>query len=54
VGTNCPGQSGDPESPHYADLFKPWAKGKYFPIFFSRDKIESAAGFLITLKPVKR
>jgi penicillin amidase len=54
VGTNCPGQSGDPKSPHYADLFKPWAEGKYFPIFFSREKIESAAGSHTTLNPIKK
>jgi penicillin amidase len=51
VGTNSPGQSGDPKSPHYADLFEMWAKGKYFPIFFSRSKIESAAESITTLKP---
>jgi hypothetical protein len=28
-----------------------WAKGKYFPIFFSRSKIESAAESITTLKP---
>jgi len=41
LGTNTPGQSGDPESPHYRDLLGPWAVGKYFPAFFSRAKIES-------------
>jgi len=41
LGTNTPGQSGDPESPHYSDLLGPWAMGKYFPVFFSRAKIES-------------
>ncbi len=35
VGTNTPGQSGDPDSPHYRDLFEPWANGRYFPVFFS-------------------
>ena len=33
VGTNTPGQSGDPESPHYRDLFGLWARGRYFPDF---------------------
>jgi penicillin amidase len=51
VGTNSPGQSGDPSSPHYADLFETWAKGKYFPVFFSRSKIESAAERVTILKP---
>jgi penicillin amidase len=53
LGTNSPGQSGDPKNPHYADLFEMWAKGKYFPIFFSRSKIESAAERVTTLKPAK-
>lgn len=51
LGTNSPGQSGDPNSPHYADLFDMWAKAKYFPIFFSRTKIESAAESVTILKP---
>jgi penicillin amidase len=41
VGTNTPGHSGDPASPHYGDLFQPWANGQYFPVFFSRAKVES-------------
>ena len=50
-GTNCPGQSGNPDSPHYADLFNPWAKGNYFPVYFTRDKIMEAAEILTLLKP---
>ncbi len=53
LGTNSPGQSGDPKNPHYADLFRPWAKGKYFPVYFSRSKIESAAEGITILKPKK-
>ena len=41
LGLNNPGQSGDPASPHYRDLFEIWSRGKYFPIFYSRPKIES-------------
>ena len=41
VGLNNPGQSGDPASPHYRDLFEIWSRGKYFPIFYSRGKVES-------------
>lgn len=43
VGTNAPGQSGDPDSPHYRDLYPIWATGKYFPLYYSRGKVESAA-----------
>jgi penicillin amidase len=53
VGTNCPGQSGDPESPHYKDLIGPWAEGQYFPIYFSRKKVLSAAESILVLNPVK-
>jgi penicillin G amidase len=51
VGTNTPGQSGDPDSRHYRDLFEPWAEGRYFPVFFSRSKVESVAEEKITLVP---
>jgi penicillin amidase len=53
VGTNAPGQSGDPKDPHYSDLLNPWAEGKYFPVYFSRAKIESAAEKTIRLGPIK-
>lgn len=51
VGTNNPGQSGNPDSPHYRDLFPMWANGKYFPIFFSRTKVESVAEERLILTP---
>jgi penicillin amidase len=51
VGSNTPGQSGNPESPHYRDLFDLWAKGKYFPVFFSRTKVESVAEEHLQLVP---
>jgi penicillin G amidase len=41
VGLNNPGQSGDPRTPHYRDLFELWSRGKYFPIFYTRPKVES-------------
>ena len=53
VGTNCPGQSGDPASPHYKDLFEPWSEGRYFPVYFSREKVESAAESILVLDPAK-
>ncbi|TAN24223.1 MAG: penicillin acylase family protein [Acidobacteria bacterium] len=51
VGLNNPGQSGDVRSPHYRDLYVLWSQGKYFPIFFSRTKIESVTGQTLTLEP---
>lgn len=41
IATSSPGQSGDPDSRHYKDLFQLWVKHQYFPIFFTREKIES-------------
>jgi penicillin amidase len=53
VGTNTPGQSGDPDNPHYRDLFELWAKGKYFPIFYTHAKVESVAEEKLLLEPAK-
>ncbi|MEZ2415320.1 penicillin acylase family protein [Muriicola sp. E247] len=51
VGTNSPGQSGDPKSAFYDNLFEPWAKDKYFPVYFSRKKIDSVAAEKVTYIP---
>ncbi len=53
VGTNGPGQSGNPESPFYSNLFEPWAKDQYFPVYYSREKIEAVAADKIVLSPKK-
>ena len=41
IGTNAPGQSGNPESPFYNNLFKDWAEDQYFPVYYSKEKIRS-------------
>jgi len=51
VGTNAPGQSGDPESRFYKNLFVPWAGDEYFPVYFSKNKIESVSVEKIKLIP---
>ncbi|HEX6162918.1 MAG TPA: penicillin acylase family protein [Vicinamibacterales bacterium] len=51
VGLNTPGQSGDPDSPHYRDLFPLWARGEYFPIAYSRAKVESVRESTTRLTP---
>ena len=43
VGTNTPGQVGDPDSVYYDNLFELWANDRYFPVFYSRERIESVA-----------
>ena len=51
VATSVPGQSGQPASPHYGDLLKLWGEGKYFPLLFSREKVEGAATERLVLEP---
>jgi penicillin amidase len=51
VGLNTPGQSGDPDSPHYRDLFQLWAQGQYFPVAYSRKKVDSVTESVTRLAP---
>ena len=51
LGVNTPGQSGNPDDTHYRDLAPLWAEGKYFPVLYSREKIEAAAEKKIVLTP---
>ncbi len=51
VGTNTPGQSGDPDSPFYENLFELWANDRYFPVFYSRERVESVAAERVMLTP---
>jgi penicillin amidase len=48
---NSPGQSGDPDSPHYADLFEPWSRGEAFPLLYSRERVEAVTERRIHLRP---
>jgi penicillin amidase len=48
---NTPGQSGDPRSPHYADLFEEWARDGTFPLLYNREKIETTVEQKIVLEP---
>lgn len=51
LAMNSPGQSGDPASPHYADLFADWAADRAFPLLYSRDRIEAVARQRLRLVP---
>jgi penicillin amidase len=53
LGLNNPGQSGDPSSAHYRDLFAIWSRGEYFPIFYSRSKVESVTEEHSQLTPAR-
>ncbi len=49
---NSPGQSGDPNSPHFSDLFEPWSRGEAFPLCYSRARIEAVTERRIRLRPI--
>ncbi len=53
LALNAPGQSGDPASAHYRDLYPRWLKGEMFPLLFSRERIEAVAGTRLLLRPAK-
>lgn len=53
LATNSPGQSGDPDHPHYRNLFEMWVNDQYFPLFYSREKIESVQYGKLNLMPGK-
>jgi penicillin amidase len=48
---NHPGESGDPDSPHYSDLAPLWRAGQYFPLLYSREAVENAIEKKIELVP---
>ena len=52
VGLSTPGNSGQPGSPHYADLAPLWGEGKHFPLAYSRQKVEEVAKDRLMLYPV--
>ncbi len=53
LATSVPGQSGQPGSPHYADLLPLWEKEEYFPLLFSRAKVEKHTWHRLVLRPGK-
>lgn len=48
---NSPGQSGDPYSPQYRDLFPLWNGGQYVPLLYSRAAVDAATRLVIRLTP---
>jgi penicillin amidase len=51
VAMNTPGQSGNPTSPHWDDLFPEWAADRAFPLLYSRERIEAETVLRIVLEP---
>jgi penicillin amidase len=54
VCINAPGQSGDPRSPHYRDLAPLWAAGRYVPMLYTPEAVESSAKTRLVLQPTVR
>jgi penicillin amidase len=52
LGINSPGQSGDPGSPYYDNLYQMWARDQYFPLWYSRDSIVKHADSQYILEPL--
>jgi len=48
---NVPGQSGSPDSPHFADLATLWSSGASFTLAFSEEAIAKHAVATLTLTP---
>jgi penicillin amidase len=51
VGTHTVGQSGNPASPHFNDLYPLWSTGRYHPLPFTRAAVEAAAQSKLDLLP---
>lgn len=51
LAMNSPGQSGDPRSPHYADLYEAWAADGAFPLVYSRSRVEQETTHRLLLLP---
>jgi penicillin amidase len=51
VVTNVPGQSGQPESPFYGNLLPLWDRAEYFPLVYSRPRVDREAAHKLTLRP---
>ena len=49
VGTHTTGQSGNPASPHFKDLFPLWSTGRYHPLPFTRPAVEGATASRLDL-----
>ena len=53
IATNSPGQSGDPSSPFYRNLYESWANDEYFKLLYSKDLILKNSHSRIVYSPKK-
>lgn len=54
IVTNVPGQSADPRSPHYGDLLTLWGRDEFFPLVYSRARVEQETERVTWLMPRRR
>jgi len=54
MAVNTPGQSGDPFSPYYRDLFPLWSAGGFVPLLYSRQAIDRAAWLVVHVSPMNQ
>ena len=52
-GTLIPGNSGRPDSPHYADQITAWFEGKYHPMLYAREDVARGAVARLRLMAVQ-
>ncbi len=51
IVTNTPGQSGDPRSAFYANLFPSWAANRFVPLPYSTDAVKRRTASVTVLQP---
>ena len=51
IVTNVPGQSAQPGSPFYGNLLKLWAEDTYFPLAYSRPRVDAETAHRLVLRP---
>ena len=51
VAINVPGQSAQPGSPFYENLLPLWGNDQYFPLVFSRERVEKETAHVLLLTP---
>jgi penicillin amidase len=50
---NAPGQSEEPDSPHFDDLARLWSAGEMFPLVFSDSGVQAGADRTLSMIPAQ-
>ena len=51
IATNVPGQSAQPGSPFHSSLLKLWTDDVYFPLVYTKGRVDKAAAHTLVLRP---